>query len=224
MSADVYTVIALAARYWFLFLGVLIVLRSFSWLRKDSRLRHKRVKRLPDAGYVGELVVLAGNGELPVGTAIPLPREGTLGSLRICDVVVPVEGVLNKHVAFHFKTGKGLFVEPFYNGEFDVDGAACVKRGKPMVMYHGSRLGVGDAVLRMRLFVGVDAPRPIRARAFEQAFQPEESLAFHRQPKASQPDCFAPVSGEEYEEEYEEEEYEEAPLNEDGAWDEGGMR
>lgn len=63
----------LAARYWFTFLGVLIVWRSFRWLRKDRRAKHRRLKQLPDAGMVGELVVLTGSEELPAGVALPYP-------------------------------------------------------------------------------------------------------------------------------------------------------
>ena len=85
MGSDVYEVISLAARSWFTFLGVLIVWRSFRWLRKDRKAKHRRLKQLPDAGMVGELVVLDGSNELPPGTALPLPREGTLGCLRTCD-------------------------------------------------------------------------------------------------------------------------------------------
>ena len=212
MPTDIYTLIALAARYWFLFLGILIVWRSFSWLRKDSRLRRKRIKRLPDAGYVGEMVVLAGGGLLPVGTTIPLPREGTIGSLRICDVVVPVEGVLNKHLAFQFRNGKGLFVEPFYKAEFEVDGENGGKRGRPMVLYHGSRLALGDAVLRMRLFVGVDAPRPVKTRGFS-AYEPEEDDVYHQQAQKWQTDRFAPV---------EDMEYDEDPLYDEETFDDEG--
>lgn len=235
MPSEVYRVVASAARYWFLFLGILIVLRSFSWLRKDGRARAKRVKRLPDAGYVGELVVLAGSDELPVGTVLPLPREGVLGSLRSCDVVVPVSGVLSKHVAFTFKTGRGLLVEPFYKGELTANGETLLGRGKPIEMYHGSRLTVGEAVLRMRLFVGVDAMRPVPHRGF--SFGEPEWAGVHRQQALKwQTDRFEPIRDEyvQYDDEndygeyleydaYDEEETfdeDEAPLDE--AWDERG--
>ncbi len=220
MPQEIYAVVAMGMRYWFLFLGVLIVLRSFSWLRKDSRDRKRRVKRLPDAGYVGEFVVLAGGEQLPVGTVISLPREGTLGSLRTCDVVVPVEGVLNKHLAFAFKNGKGLFVEPYFKAEFEVDGEANEKMGRPMVLYHGSRLTVGEAVLRMRLFVGVDAPRPVKARGFTPVYEWEESPVHHQQAQLWQTDRFAPIT-DDYEDYQQYEEYEDEPLYEE-EWDERG--
>ena len=155
---------ASAARYWFLFLGVLIVLRCFVWLRRDGRAQKKRMRRLPDAGNVGEFVVLAGSAQLPAGTVLPLPREGVLGSLRLCDVVVPVAGVAGKHVSFSFQNGKGMFVEPFFRGAIDVDGEEARRRGQTLSLRHGSFLRVGEAVLRMRLFVGVDAPMPMTAR------------------------------------------------------------
>ena len=107
MPDEIYEIISLAARYWFALLGLLIVWRSFSWLRKDRRAKHRRLRQLPDAGMIGELVVLHGSDELPEGTAIPVPREGVLGFVRTCDVVVPVEGVARQHIDFTFQDGKG---------------------------------------------------------------------------------------------------------------------
>ena len=72
MPDSVYEVVAQAARYWFLFLMVLIVWRSYRWLARDRKQRKKRLKLLPDAGYVGELVVVQGNEGLPMGLALPV--------------------------------------------------------------------------------------------------------------------------------------------------------
>lgn len=229
MPTEVYAVVASAARYWFLFLGVLIVWRSYSWLRKDGRAQKKRVKRLPDAGYVGEMVVLAGSAALPVGTVLPLPREGTIGCLRGCDVVVPVDGVLDKHAAFAFRNGKGLLIEPYFHGEITVDSLQMDKRGKPLVMYHGSRLIIGEAVLRMRLFVGVDAPRPAAAQSYRQD-EPEDAGVYHQRAQLWQTDRFQPVSGDyedAYEDVYEDEDayedaYDDPPQTDD--WDDEGGR
>jgi len=41
-DAKVYEVLSLAMRYFFTFLGAMIVWRSFSWLRKDRRKKHRR--------------------------------------------------------------------------------------------------------------------------------------------------------------------------------------
>ena len=64
MPTEVYEIIAQGARYWFLFLMALIVWRSFRWYRKDRRQYKKRLRLLPDAGYVGELVTIRGNAQL----------------------------------------------------------------------------------------------------------------------------------------------------------------
>lgn len=166
MSSEVYEVISLAARYWFTLLGVLIVWRSFRWLRKDRKAKHRRLKQLPDAGMIGELVVLEGSDELPAGTALPLPREGTLGRLRTCDVTVPVPGVAPCHLDFSFQNGKGLLIYPRVRCLAQVDGDELNSRSKARnyPMHHGSRLTVGDAVLRLRLFVGLETEQHAAAR------------------------------------------------------------
>ena len=51
MPQEIYEIIALGARWWFILLGVLIVLRAFGWLRRDSR-RAKRRLRLGNKDFV----------------------------------------------------------------------------------------------------------------------------------------------------------------------------
>ena len=161
MPEEVYEVIALGARYWFALLGVLIVWRAFSWLRKDRRAKHRRLKRLPDAGFIGEWVVLLGSDELPEGSAIPVPWEGVMGFLRTCDVVVPVPGVANQHLDFSFRNGKGLVVTPLRGRDCIVDGVTLTHRTRTArcPLHHGSRLQLGDAILRLRLFAGLETDR-----------------------------------------------------------------
>ena len=165
MPAQAYEILALGARYWFAFLGVVIVWRSFMWLRKDAKIRRKRLRQLPDAGLVGELVVLAGSEALPPGTVIPLPREGTLGSIRSCDVSIPCPKVAARHGDFRFIDGKGLILTPVPHLSFVVDGKEPDPHQREWVMHHGSRLVIGDALLRMRLFMGLETAR---SAAFQQ--------------------------------------------------------
>jgi hypothetical protein len=159
VPTQAYEIVALGARYWFAFLGVVIVWRSYMWLRKDAKIRRKRLRQLPDAGLVGELVVLAGSDALPPGTVIPLPREGTLGSLRSCDVSIPCPGVANRHGDFRFENGVGLIVTPAPQLSIVVDGQEPAPDQREWVMHHGSRLVIGDALLRMRLFMGLETAR-----------------------------------------------------------------
>lgn len=165
MPAQAYEIVALGARYWFAFLGVVIVWRSFMWLRKDARQRRKRLRKLPDAGLVGEMVVLAGSDALPPGTVIPLPREGTIGSLRSCDVSIPCSGVASRHGDFRFEDGVGLIITPAPHLNVVVDGQEPAPEQREWLMHHGSRLVVGDALLRMRLFMGLETAR---SAAFQQ--------------------------------------------------------
>ena len=162
MPQDIYAIASLACRYWFAFLGVLIVWRSFVWLRKDRRQINRRLKTLPDAGMIGELVVLQGSDELPEDTYLPVPREGTLGCLRTCDLVVPVAGVARQHLDFVFVNGQGLRLNPHPGCVCIVDGEPVTDRlsGEQFPMGHNSLLSVGDAMLKLRLFAGLDAPYP----------------------------------------------------------------
>jgi len=162
MPENLYEIISLAMRYWFTALGALIVWRAFSWLRKDRRLSHKRLRTLPDAGMIGELVVIEGSRDLPEETIISVPREGVLGFLRACDVVVPVNGVYNYHADFAFVSGKGLRIFPRRGCACLVDGEEILSRrdAKRHPMGHNSVLEIGDAVLRLRLFAGLDAHAP----------------------------------------------------------------
>ncbi len=192
MPSQAYEILALGARYWFAFLGVVIVWRSFMWLRKDAKIRRKRLRQLPDAGLIGELVVLAGNETLPPGTVIPLPREGTLGSLRSCDVSVPCSNVAARHGDFRFENGVGLILTPAPHQTFLVDGEEPDPNQREWVMHHGSRLMIGDALLRMRLFMGLETAR---SAAFQQepALEelPPEMVAYERQWQEDDGDSFA---------------------------------
>ena len=156
MPTEVYEIIAQGARYWFLFLMALIVWRSFRWYRKDRRRYKKRLRLLPDAGYVGELVTIRGNAQLPTGTILPVPWEGIIGSGRGCDIFLPVPGVAPKHCWFSYDREDGLQLEPYHGRTVQVNDQTRTGRGENLSMHHGSRLYVGDVELRLRMFAGFE--------------------------------------------------------------------
>ena len=205
MPDDLFEILSLGMRYWFLLLGALIVWRSFRWLRKDRREKHRRLRQLPDAGMIGELVVLVGSDELPEGTAIPVPREGVLGYLRTCDVVVPVPGVAGHHIDFSFQDGKGLLITPWRGQTCQVDADELTHRSRAAryPMHHGSRLFVGDAVLRLRLFAGLEtsahaafAPDAPENDAPPAAAWQDTPYIYHQQPAAwGDTGRFTPLNG-----------------------------
>jgi len=157
MPDHIYEVLAQGARYWFLFWMALIVWRSWRWYRKDKRAAKKRLKLLPDAGYVGEMVVMEGSEQLPRGTVFAVPREGTLGTLRTNDLCVQERGVEKRHLWFRFDDRKGLMVQPFGRNAVNVDGEDFQNRHDPLYMAHGSWLTVGGVQMRLRLFAGFES-------------------------------------------------------------------
>lgn len=144
--------------YVFTFLGVVIVLRAYTWLRKDRKETHKRLRSLPDAGAIGVLTVLQGSSELREGDTIPVPGEGVLGFVRTCDIVVPVTDVVGQHLDFTFRNGKGLYIYPRRGCPTMVDGVTIDSRAdsRRYPMHHGSILQVGEAVLQLGVFAGLD--------------------------------------------------------------------
>lgn len=171
MDARFYEVLALAMRYFFTAVGVLIVWRSFSWLMKDRRLKHRRLRQLPDAGTIGVFTVIQGGKHLPEGAIIPVPHEGVLGYLRTCDTVVPVDGVATMHIDFAFQDGRGLYIYPRRGCEAVVDGMPILSRrdGANTPMQHGSVLEVGQAVLRLGVFAGLNVQEAAPAAPEEPA-------------------------------------------------------
>ena len=163
LSDPIFEVVSQGARYWFLFLMALIVWRSYRWLARDRRQRRKRLKLLPDAGFVGELVVVRGNAELPDGFTLPVSNEGILGCQRGDDIFVPAKGVYPKHLWYSFDDEDGLCVEPYGRHTVEVDGKTYTGRRRRAFLVHGSRLTVGEAELRLRMFAGFEAAGASRA-------------------------------------------------------------
>lgn len=156
MSDQLYEMLSIGLRYWFVLLGLLIVARSFLWLRRDRREKHERLRRLPDAGMIGQLVVERGTDELPEGTAIPLPNEGYLGCLRSSDVFIPSDTVAREHLYFEFHPGRGLEIRPMRGCTCICDGVTRSRKHPGGPLLHGSLLEAGDVLLRVRFFAGID--------------------------------------------------------------------
>ncbi len=158
MDSAAYEVLSMAMRYVFTLIGVMMVWRTFSWLRKDRKRKHRRLRQLPDAGCFGNFVVLEGNRELKPGSILPVPHEGNLGYLRTCDVVVPISGVADAHLDFAFVNGEGLYITPMHRCSATVDGQLIrnAREGRQCPMQHGSLLQVGQALLQLEVFAGFD--------------------------------------------------------------------
>ena len=154
VSPEIYDVLSLASRWLFAFFALMLLCFAFSWHHSERKERREKFRNLPGAGTIGELVVLSGSSELRPDTWFPVPREGVLGSLRSCDLVVPCPGVSSQHLDFSWQDGTGLMIRPRVGCEALIDGVPVSRRGAwaDAPLAHGSVLQVGDAVLRLQLF------------------------------------------------------------------------
>ncbi len=173
VSPEIYKVITQASRYLFAFFALMLLLFALSWLYDERRKRRERLRYLPEAGNIGEMVVISGSDQLPVDTWFPIPREGILGSLRSCDLVVPCHGVHARHLTFSWQDGTGLIIKPFPGCETFVDGVSLItaEKSEMPVMVHGSCLQVGSAVLRLQLLSALEhTNRPFTVTAPSQEY------------------------------------------------------
>lgn len=198
MPAEIYEVAALAARFWFLLLMVIIVWRSYRWYARDRRVRKKRLDELPDAGYIGELVVMQSAGPLHEGDVLSVPFEGYLGNLRNNDVCLELESVAPRHLWFRYDREQGICLTALDGNEFFVDQLSSEEQPEGLYMVHGSWLRVGDALLRLRMFEGYEVkapPQPAYARPGNPWDQEAPMGGYALQPEMpgmAAPDLFAP--------------------------------
>ena len=159
MNSSAYQLIALGARYLFVFLAFLIVFRAGLSLLTEHFRRKKKLRNLPDAGMVGEM------RDIDNDRAYPLPREGTLGGGRGCDI--RLKGLRRRHVNFSFVEGKGLLLTPCHSrSEVLLNHEPIHKGGYAL---HGALMHAGGYTLRIRLFAGLNVPR---AASYAERFQP----------------------------------------------------
>ena len=158
VKPEIYNTLFLASRWLFVFFALVLLFFAFSWLHSERKSFRERFKNLPGAGTVGEMTVISGGDELARDSWFPVPREGVLGALRSCDLVVPCNGVRSHHLDFSWQDGTGLLIRPRPGCEVLIDGVPVDRRGAadaaPMI--HGSFLQIGDAVLRLQLFAALD--------------------------------------------------------------------
>ena len=155
---NIWNVLHTVSRYLFPLLALSLVFLVLFFILSESANRRERVRSLPGSGTVGELVVLSGGQNLDINTWFPVPREGVLGSIRSCDLVIPCPGVRNKHLDFSWQDGQGLLIRPRTGCEVLINGTPvnCRTNAATVPLTHGSVLQIGSAVLRLHLFAALD--------------------------------------------------------------------
>lgn len=157
-AENVWGILYAVSRWLFPLLAAALVFLVLFHILSESRNRRDKIRSLPGSGTVGELIVLSGSRELDVNTWFPVPREGVLGSVRSCDLVIPCPGVHAKHFDFSWEDGTGLRIRPRNGCEVEINGipVTCRTRAEDISLTHGDILQVGSALLRLHLFAALD--------------------------------------------------------------------
>ena len=110
----------------------------------------KRVREdLPSLGdvYVLRVVSVEGSRRISAGDRFSVPDEGTLGSARSCDIVIPYRGVHSK-TAFFWVEKDGLHMIPLSREGFLTDGDRA-RPGDEAILREGAELQIGKIILRL---------------------------------------------------------------------------
>ena len=147
MTSELYSIIALGARYVFAAIMLLIVLRAWRITLVDSR-RAASLRRIsPETGVCGEFLVITGHGRVREGMRYPVIREGVVGSSRKSDIRLRSSSVRRSH-AFFDLTRSGLRMRANGSGKmYNAKGAAR----REMMLGDGAHITVGQIELLLIL-------------------------------------------------------------------------
>lgn len=148
MNSDLYALIALAARYWFVALIVILLFRGWRMTVADNRRAKLLREWMGQTGCVGELILSPGSRKR---VSYPIPREGVMGSGRAADVRIRSRELMRAHAHFELREG-GLLIRPLGKAELSVGGGFS---GESVFLRDGDVLSIGRLQLMLVLF---DAP------------------------------------------------------------------
>jgi predicted component of type VI protein secretion system len=185
LNSDLYALIALAARYWFVALIAVLLFRGWRMTVADNRRAKLLREWMGQTGCVGELIANPGAKR---HTSYPIPREGVLGSARNADVRIRHRDLRRAHAHFELREG-GLLLKPLGRAELKVGGGFT---GDAVFLQDGDVLTIGRLQLMLVLFdapveeeedewfeVGPDAAVPADEEAEEWYSEYGESAAAH---------------------------------------------
>lgn len=146
MNTEMYTLLAMFARYFFAGLMVVVVFRAWRITIKDNRRAKVLRDWSPETGCVGELLVNPENKRRQVH---PIPREGVLGSSRKADIRVKYKDVLPMHAHIEEREG-GLLIRPL--GRAKVALGKGLFTGEQLFAKDGDMLNIGKQKMMIVLF------------------------------------------------------------------------
>ena len=187
MSTNAYELLALAMRYVFAGLIVLIVARAWYGASVDSR-RATKLRRLsPDTGIVGEMLVTDGGERAKPGMRYPVTLEGTIGSSRRADIRIRHSSIRGRHAIYQM-TDEGFFVRGHASKRVG-DGSGRFAR--ELLLRDGDHLRVGNVTLMLVLSDGgsPDAD-PLRRKTRRRHVHDDRSDGFPAVPADEMDDLF----------------------------------
>ena len=187
MSTNAYELLALAMRYVFAGLILLIVARAWYGASVDSQ-RATKLRRLsPDTGIIGEMLVTDGGERAKPGMRYPVTLEGTIGSGRRADIRIRHSSISGRHAIYQM-TDEGFFVRGHASKRIG-DGSGVFAR--ELLLRDGDHLQVGGVTLMLVLADGgsPDAD-PLRRRTSRRHHQDDRSEAIPAPPQEDVDELF----------------------------------
>ena len=161
MNQSTYELLALAARYWFALLAVVIVFRGWRACVQDNRKARTLRDWAGGAGCVGELVLVSDGTrrkrKKPV--TFQVPAEAVLGSGRTADIRLRGRDIRKRHIFMTYRPGEMVLhavKEAPFEARHLADGT--------QVLRDGDTLRVGQMTLGMVFFDAEDAEREAAAK------------------------------------------------------------
>lgn len=158
MSQQLYTIVSLSARYFFVAMLFIIVIRSYIWLRRDNAAFKKYRDSIAAAGVVGEAKVLFGNSEIQTGQRFEIYREGIIGRSKNCDMRVLSKYIAKRQLYYRLDEGMGLYVEPLHSGDISINAFKIDKKTRNAYIINGSILKLADISLQFFFYPGFSIP------------------------------------------------------------------
>lgn len=158
MTEDLFRILSLSARYFFVFMLFFIVLRSYIWLKRDNASFKLYQKSVANAGVIGEAVVIFGGSTLQTGKRFNIYREGIIGSGKNCDLQLNSRFIHKRQAYYRLETGVGLYLELLHNGDISINAFEIDKNVKNAYIINGSILKLADVAIQVFFYPGFSVP------------------------------------------------------------------
>ena len=181
MNGQLYELAALAGRYVFAALMLLIVLRAGRITLIDAR-RAALLRRMsPETGISGELLVTRGGEKARQGMRYPVIREGMIGTSRRADIRIRHSSVRRRHAYFQLFED-GLSVRSHAGAPLR-DGHG--RPARELLLKDGDSLTIGGVKLLLVLSGAEPAPHRPHREAAEGESDPD--ALFETEPAPAEP-------------------------------------